>query len=451
MPFVPKEIPVWIIILLCLFAVDSAKAWKQCSEESGGGQCPELATCCPTETPGLSSCITSQAHAPDSQGVCCGENTGCGYGYECAVRTDDGSPYCKLMEDHPLYLTNDVPRYELCTVPQDMQDYDGFAIETAEGTHQLAYFSNMGSIDNVSGDHLLVEDVLIMVHGSSRNADDYFCAALSIAPSKTRTLVIAPRFAAMEDDNLLENQLVWAEKRDEGHFLPHSWRYGADALNAPVSSYETLDLLVEYLAQATVQYPNLQRISVAGHSAGGQVAHRWALLSNSPVWDLLIDVRAIVANPRSFCYLDGRRMDDNDNFNVPSPDDTALCPGYDQWQWGLEPGGKISCPYKDRALAEAPKLKERYASRRVVYLSGEYDTESKPDQCETSVFQGKNRRERSERYFQALEAYFGQPVHERHVVPRSPHDHFLMFQSDEGRNAIFGRPDNYEVDTWDDY
>ena len=111
----------------------------------------------------------------------------------------------------------------------------------------------------------------------------------------------------------------------------------------------------------------------------------------------------------------------------------------------MEPGGNVSCPYRDRAVANAGGtrvLMERYATRRVVYLSGEFDRVDQDDQCETVVFQGTNRFERSERFFMALEFIFGKPVHERHVVPESPHDHMLMFQSYQGRKAVFGEGTN---------
>jgi pimeloyl-ACP methyl ester carboxylesterase len=293
-----------------------------------------------------------------------------------------------------------------------------------------------------------------MIHGSGRNADDYFCTALSLLPQNDeRVLVLAPKFASPED-KLPENFLIW---QDHGENLPlsHTWRYGADAMNAPISSYAALDRLVESLVHARrVQFPNLSRISVAGHSAGGQVAHRWALLSSynsaagaGAAWnDDVVEIRAIVANPRSYCYLDNRRII-ADDYIVPDADDVALCTDYNQWQWGLEAGGTIICPYKEEALKETPaeRMAERYATRNVIYLAGQYDTLPQTDRCDTSVFQGKTRKERAEHYQQALQSYFQREVHQFHVVPQSPHDHSLMFQSEVGRKAIFGN--NHEEST----
>jgi pimeloyl-ACP methyl ester carboxylesterase len=315
----------------------------------------------------------------------------------------------------------------------------------------LAYYSNMGSISSPTNQHLLVEKVLIMIHGSDRNADEYFCTALSLIPKNDdgKVLVLAPKFASPEDTKELpsdENFLIWQD-HGEDLLISHSWRYGADAMNAPISSYAALDRLVEFLVQARrVQFPNLSQISLAGHSAGGQVTHRWALLSSYDDDDV-VEIRAIVANPRSYCYLDNRRIV-ADNYVVPDAHDVALCTHYNKWQWGLEAGGNLISPYKDEALKETPaeRMAERYATRTVIYLSGQYDTLHQIDRCATSFFQGTTRKERAEYYQQALQSYFQRDsVHQFHVVPQSPHDHSLMFQSDVGRNAIFGTNDEESI------
>ncbi len=428
------------------FSSTCTLAWKQCKKEDGGGRCPEGNTCCPTVHTGISSCIPSKTQDPDNAlGQCCDATTGCGYGYRCATDPQD-RPFCQLQPNPPEYLTNDTSRYELCIVPNEMQTLIGFPM--GNGTFVAPYYSNMGDITHASTYHLLVEKVIILVHGSERNADDYFCAALSLLmddPQNTMesTLVITPLYAAPEGGHLIDNQLIWADHR-EGKMYPlsHSWRYGADAKNAPISSYAVLDSMVEYLVSATVQFPKLQRIAVAGHSAGGQVTHRWSLLSNTIAWneDIPIEVVAVVANPRSYCYLDARRFLQDQSFGIPDSDDIRICSNYNQWQWGLEEGGYVPCPYRDRALQQTPVkvMAQRYATRNLVYMSGELDTIPTNDSCETSIFQGRNRQERAKRYVQALQEYFQREIHQFYIIQGSPHDHTLMFQSKEGRIAILG-------------
>lgn len=132
---------------------------------------------------------------------------------------------------------------------------------------------------------------------------------------------------------------------------------------------------------------------------------RWALLSNSPAWEAM-KIRVVVANPRSYAYLDDRRWfaDGLDNtkkndpreinqdytatkvharnangtraetkevFRRPAPNDDveAFCPWYNHWLWGLEDGGEVLCPYRDSVVAErgsSSAIAKRYASRNVV-------------------------------------------------------------------------------------
>jgi hypothetical protein len=176
------------------------------------------------------------------------------------------------------------------------------------------------------------------------------------------------------------------------------------------------------------------------------MAHRWALLSNSAAWTVL-DIRVVVANPRSYCYLDERRWyfsgtNSEEIFQQPEPDTLRSCPEYNHWLWGLEAGGDLFCPYWDNAMGQVRsriRLATRYAARDVIYLSGENDVIPQlHDHC-SSLLQGPTRKDRARHYAAALQEIFGYPVHELLVVPRSGHDHALMFQSEIGRAAILGR------------
>ena len=266
----------------------------------------------------------------------------------------------------------------------------------------------------------------------------------------------------------------------------------------------------------TLVFPNVQKIVVMGHSAGGQYVHRWSLLSNSSIiWDNNnsdrnhnVDIRVVPANPRSYCYLDNRRMilkhekkqktvffHDNDSssrqnhhrvLDVPDSEDIDACPTYNSWEWGFERHSTMTSPYLDRALQNPrtsndtatdddtkkniiQQIASRYGTRRnVYYLIGSNDTiDLDHDGCEqyTRNFQGYTRNERGHHYHEALQHYFhdantttsatatvmdhsisssstlsssSQLIHKLFVVPYSPHDHTIMFQSKEGHEAIFG-------------
>lgn len=396
--------------------------------------------------------------------------------------------------------------------------------------HILAYYSTLGSIDEPrpSIDSKL-EALLIVVHGSGRNADDYFYSGMvssklqATYPSEN-VLVVTPRFLAKEDSDIYvpvptqhdgqarTNVMMRPMKWNVTHPIPHAWRYGSNALppSQHISSYDAVDAIIEHFAfnsGSGKRYSGMKEIIVIGHSAGGQFTHRWALLSSSPSWGLdegtnlmesgtnlmesgtnlmearrqdwdslsiklhdgepvvresaavgrhrittqktdvsqteskLPRIRVVVANPRSLCYLDGRRFI-NGVFKVPTQALFDSCPGYNKYIWGLDDGGPMHTPYRDKAIelmgGDRSKLAHRYSTRNVIYLSGHNDTEKLDRTCMAEV-QGTYRRERSEYFFQSLEKYFGKKTHRRLVVDDVGHDHALMFESPQGIEAMFGK------------
>ncbi|OEU20707.1 hypothetical protein FRACYDRAFT_234339 [Fragilariopsis cylindrus CCMP1102] len=533
-------------------SVTTTCAWSQCSKEDGGGMCPDNTTCCSTERSGISACIpvtltkimTKNEVVADLDE----EETSTTSINATNNRNINDVPaenyrYCKASKETLLFdpSAQNLPRYNLCRIPSEFQEIYGFPIKVSPGqgdsdggsdsdsggyhrynkyysdTHNgngngngnnnnddlyhLAYYSNVGSITpqlNEDGDDSGeneefvkfegAEKAIIIIHGSLRDADDYFCTGLSLIQEEkeiyTNTndnvMIIAPKFLSVDDkdeDYDDDRFLVWADQvKAYGSFLWHPYRYGADATNAPISSYAALDNLVEYLVTATDRFPKLQNITLVGHSAGGQMLQRWALLSNSPAWNTM-NIRTVVANPNSYCYPDDRRwlapvtetetdteteietgtetetantpihthdtksyamvkyhserknhtptQTSNKIFRRPTTDilDSTSCPEYNKWLWGLEGGGELPCSYRDNA---------------VIYLSGEYDTIPKTNDRCGNTLQGKNRNERARNFFNGLHEYFGRPVHNLYVIPKSDHDHSIMFQSALGRDAIFG-------------
>jgi len=441
--------------------------------------------------------------------------TGCAEGFVCAYHANLHYHDCAKMDPLDDSLPDRIPRYKLCSVPpqalqrvyglpvlkssDDDDDNDDDAEEEEEEEYtnndndvndnnnhsnngtalpQLAYLSTMGALDATDHETLTqqahVQTIIIVVHGSGMNVDDYLCATSAAIPPPPHggvsdqhhsVQIVAPWFVASYEQagpvTLYDKPNVDALRWEDIHGpIYHTWRYGANAINGNknVSSYAAMDALVDRIRQdAPVRFPRLERIVVAGHSAGGQYTQRWALLSNS--WGVAnhhqsqqkqqqqqrrpIALRAIVANPKSFCFLDNRRFI-NGTFKVPEPADIGNCTEYNHWQWGLEPsGGKntdfLPTPYKDRAIVQAggvEAMKHRYAARDVVYLAGELDT--LPNGNCMARLQGPYRRVRSEHFMASLHRIFGRPVHHRLVVSGVHHNHALMFQSPEGQMALFG-------------
>jgi hypothetical protein len=207
-----------------------------------------------------------------------------------------------------------------------------------------------------------------------------------------------------------------------------------------------VDRIVTTLSNQT-SFPKLELITIAGHSSGGQFVQRYSLLTSS--W-LSNRMSAVVANPSNYAYLTPSRFL-NGAWKIPEKQD---CPQYNEWEYGLERGGDMLVPYKDRALEALGNnftaLRTRFAERRVTYLAGGADrcnvseSERHNGWCfshglETSCMdelQGSNRWERNTRYVHSLRK-LGISSHERRVVQGVGHDHSLIFTSRIGLSALF--------------
>ncbi len=84
---------------------------------------------------------------------------------------------------------------------------------------------------------------------------------------------------------------------------------------APISSFAALDAILAKLADRTL-FPDLTTIVVAGHSGGGQVVQRYAILGQGEAAPIAagIAVRYVVANPSSYAYFSADRPDGEGGF-----------------------------------------------------------------------------------------------------------------------------------------
>jgi hypothetical protein len=271
---------------------------------------------------GATACVpVAKSSSPNTTktGHCCeaeGEedmstNTACLSGYECVIKgsndpllqTTRGSDlpekyYCRATNQAKREDPNahDVPRYQTCHMSDaSMLRLHGFPMQESPSTEtfHLGYYSNMGSITETNTTHDQVTRAVIILHGSLRDADDYFCTGLTLldedeaanddVASPQNTLILVPWFASVSDEMdhasivpgskdtnqrhnplIPKNILIWkdvVQAYDWYHW--HLWRYGADADNADISSFTALDRMVEHVSAS---FPKLEQITVAGHS-----------------------------------------------------------------------------------------------------------------------------------------------------------------------------------------
>ncbi|GKY99590.1 hypothetical protein MPSEU_000913300 [Mayamaea pseudoterrestris] len=452
----------WLLFAVLIVSLPVAISFESCSVENGGGSCPTGNTCCAAlagdsaadATTTTSFCIPNDLGSYNA--TCCrdDERTGCAYGYQCIEN------YLCLAETLIMDpLVQVLPRYKLCQgqaqalygLPAGNDDKNEDA--------KFVYYSSHGDLRKLHQTDAVarVQMILIVIHRAGRNADDYFCASTAAIKQQSHfdpenVLLVAPRFPNMDDDELeiIDNgtAIRWSNEADG------AWRYGEAAMyplelqSDSFSSFQAIDLLIQTVN--TSNYTSLQRVAIVGHSSGGQFVQRWALMTSS--WNDSL-FHGVVANPSSYAYLTPLRWIGGE-WMQPF---VKTCPEYNDWGHGLYMGvGNDTVSYVAKVLQTlgTDHLLQRLRSRNMVYLAGSLDVCNVPGHdagwCDShglettcsDMMQGRTRLERHERYVRSMEL-LGIPYH-RSIVPGVPHDHSLMFNSNEGLRAIFG-PESFDV------
>ncbi|SJL16617.1 uncharacterized protein ARMOST_20143 [Armillaria ostoyae] len=147
-----------------------------------------------------------------------------------------------------------------------------------------------------------------------------------------------------------DGQLLWGKT----NWISGSRNVGPDSVTG-VSSFDVLDALVAYYMDRKL-YPKLKVLVVGGHSAGGQMAQRYAILRTSTDDDDRLHFW--IANPGSLCWLTSNR---------PIPNDG--CEGVDAFKYGLNSNFPAYATKNARALGREGIIK-RYHSRTLNYAWG---------------------------------------------------------------------------------
>jgi pimeloyl-ACP methyl ester carboxylesterase len=287
---------------------------------------------------------------------------------------------------------------------------------------------------------------LIMVHGTGRNADHYFetaTAAGFLAGALDNTVIIAPHLIT-SPDKPQPNEVVWPNRGD-------SWRSGGMSTSHPsISAFDFVDEIVRKLANKKT-FPNLTKIVVTGHSAGGQFATRYEM-SNKVHDTPGVAITYVVANPSSYAWPAAVRplpTGDADPATADKeplgkmgekvhtqftygPFDAAKAPGFDRWPAGLENRTGYTAQISD------DQLKKQLVERPTTYLLGQVDVlplggfDSSPN----AMAQGPTRRARGEAFFKYVTETMG-ATHTAIIVPECGHNDRCIFTTNIVFPAIF--------------
>ena len=280
---------------------------------------------------------------------------------------------------------------------------------------------------------------LIVIHGTNRDADNYFRTALAAAflgGALDDTVVIVPRIASNSGtchDQLAQDEVSYSCGGD-------SWRSGGVATNnAKITSFDFVDEILRKLAGRQA-FPNLKEIVLAGHSAGGQFVNRYEM-SNLVHEKLGVPVSYIVANPSSYAYLDNTRpLREGLDFRPYS--DARNCTTYDHWPYGFQ--GRTG--YASRSTDEV--LRKQLASRPVTYLLGELDILPLGgfDGSCPAMAQGATRLARGQAFGKYVNEKYG-AKHQVQVVELCGHNARCMFTAEPALKLLFPKPDGPKTDS----
>ena len=274
--------------------------------------------------------------------------------------------------------------------------------------------------------HASVNRGLIVIHGNARDPDNYFLSGLSAVTQggvSGSTVVVAPYFQTADD----------APESDEPFWSSPGWKRGnlsrPEGPSPRVSSYAAIDRIVEKFLDAAL-FPAIRDVVVTGHSAGGQVVHRYA--ASSTAQDEGRDgvvFRYVVANPSTYLYLGPERENQAGGFAVPG----GGCDDYDEWHYGLQDRNS----WAERL--EPDTIRALLSRRDVRILVGDADTlsASLDVNCGANL-QGPNRYIRGRTIVRFMDSLYAGHGHREMIVPGVGHSSRSMWLSRVGQQSLFG-------------
>ncbi len=283
-----------------------------------------------------------------------------------------------------------------------------------------------------------IEQLMVYIHGAGRNAVDYYrwgLDAVNRAGKNDQTLYMAPQYLMERDLDTLRRSgpfLFWSN---------NGWKVGDHSLSTPshpradsLSSFEWLDSLVVQIRRSG-RFPNLSRVVVLGHSAGGQFVQRYAALSPVPEALPGLQWQFIVMNPSSYVYFDKQRPQ-SPLIEVSAGD----CPAYNDY-----PKGLARLHLYGKTADGANKAQERFLNRNVALVLGGADNNPRDFSLDTTCsarIQGRYRLERGaffDNYVRSLPKGKGQWI--MAVAPGVAHSGQMMPLCDAASALLF--PEKY--------
>jgi hypothetical protein len=295
-------------------------------------------------------------------------------------------------------------------------------------TVSLSIDGNTGSFDYYSSFPIYEESAswqdlttaVIVVHGASRNADDYFSFVTSTLSQENfgdETVLISPFFKNASEAG-----------GDDFYWSGVHWRKGDQSINSTkISSFAVIDEIINQLADKD-HFPVLDKIIITGHSSGALFTHAYAGSNISEAIHTAITFEYVVANSQYFYYPDDQRIDEaSDQLYTPS-----TCAGAGIWPLGYH----SLPPYLSNTSETTFNL--QFTNRSIGYLLGngnQSDPTFNTTSCQNTIL-GSSRYQRGENMFRYMELTNVTHSHYKTIVNGIGHDGSAMYKSAEFRTLL---------------
>lgn len=290
----------------------------------------------------------------------------------------------------------------------------------------------------IDGEDEAITRVIVSIHSSGFDALQYYDNARAAAQKQgvlDETLIVAPQLfeRTAVPGSIPEGLLFWRVSPFRGSSRA---AVGPEVQPLSLSAFAVLDTLLDEITNAET-FPNLQHIVLVGHSGGGQLVQRYAMVGKfkPPAG---IQIRYVVSAPSSYAYPSSERYHRGEKrFLVPDGTVLEQCPGYDSWGYGL------SQPYAYFKTESAATIASEYAKKSVFYLCGSRDND--PDDGSIgkncgAMMQGLHRLQRMQVFHKFLTFKYGRDISKHHrfaVVPNVGHYGRGTMTSRVGLVALF--------------
>lgn len=254
-----------------------------------------------------------------------------------------------------------------------------------------------------------------------RNSLNCAVANTSMAVQWNDVLVTAPIWLDMNDHN------AGAGSPTDLYFSNGGWNQGSKAQgpgSADASSFDVLDSLVQRFANQS-QFPALTSIIVAGHSLGGSISQRYAMLRNNDTSTEAL-VSYWVGNPGAYVWPSSQRP--------VTPSNTSCASEVDDWSYGV--AGGLPAYVKGKPAPDT--IYARYRTRKIQYALGLADNGPGDTHCEAQ-YQGTSHLNRGENMQKALQAMAGgmPSTQSFNYVPNTSHEDYLMMSDPNSQSYLF--------------